>query len=492
MRSGIELRDEGGAALIIALGVLSIMVIIGITVTAVTLNSTKTVSHDIRISEAQNVAEAGVDDAIALTLENYSDVYPGGVFPTPTTGDGEPFFDAPQQLTDNQGNVLGAYEVWTKEDPDRPGNVLITSTGTMGVDGLETSTVRVSVKYTAKIFDYLLLVGDPDASYESGGHGSDDSDDVDGDDSDDAHCSPRLQIDASNGAATLTGKVHVNGCLQLHVGDHRSHGNPGVVAFLSRDGYTDTVTYTDNYQGDSPTGNQPTQVSEPVTFPTVDFEAFTDVVTVDLPQNGVPADPGWTRSGSGSGSRFYISASDFQNNYGSYEAVKLLAGSDREYRVEITGSHDADNSDVITSSILVPAGSGSEPSIKELKLKGPGLSLQPTNGLGIITAQGEVNLEDGMTVGTPGAGVLIYCTGHNNQSMFNMESGTTLYGSVVVSPPEVELNATGSGGGSSSDDSDDVTGAIDMTYDAAFLDNMPMDWWSGGSVTAIKENFERD
>lgn len=488
MSSRMNLRHEGGAALIIALGVMSIMVIIGITVAAISLNSTRTVSHDIRVSEAQNVAEAGVDDVIALTLENYGDVYPGGVIPTSATGDGEPFFDAPKNLTDGQGNVLGTYEVWTKEDPDRPGNVLITSKGTMGVEGMETSTVRVSVKYTAKIFDYLLLVGDPNASYVGGG-GGDDSDDYDGDDSDDVGCSPRLQIDASNGSATLTGNVHVNGCMQLKVGDHRSHGNPGVVAFLSRDGYTDTVTYTDNFQGDDPTGNQPEQVSEPVVFPEVDFDTFTDVVTVELPQSGPPDDPGWIRNASDS--KFSISAEDFQNNYGSYEAVKLDAGSNRDFRVEITGSGDVDNPWVITSSILVPPASGSDTSIKEVKLKGPGLSMQPTNGLGIITAQGEVNLEDGMVVGSPGGGVLIYCTGHNDQSMFNMESGTTLYGSVVVSPPEVELNATGKGGGSDSDDIDDVTGAIDMTYDPAFLDNMPMDWWSGGSVTAIKENFER-
>jgi len=170
--SHLDIRKEGGAALVMALGVMTIMIIIGVLVVTLSINATKTVGHDIRITEAQNVAEAGVDEAIAVTLANYTEVYPSGVATVAAYGDGTALFNGPQNLTDSQGNVLGTYEIWTKQDPDRPGNTLITATGSMGGENLETSTVHVSVIYTARIFDFVLLVGDPTASF-AGDHRTD-------------------------------------------------------------------------------------------------------------------------------------------------------------------------------------------------------------------------------------------------------------------------------------------------------------------------------
>jgi hypothetical protein len=452
------------------------MIIIGITVTALALNGHSTVSHDIRVSEAQNIAEAGADDAIAVTLANYDDIYPGGSYPSADhPGDGVQFYEQAQPLTDAQGNEVGTYQVWTKEDPERPGNILITSIGTMGGDNPQTSTVRVSVQYTARIFDYALLVGDPDAPYYG-----------DGDSHSHASCTPALEMKTEDGGSIdVTGNVHVNGCMYVD-SDNGSHGDPGVITFNSRDGYNDTVTYLDSFDG-TVMGNQPTQTDTPVEFPTVDFDMFTNVITVNLPDSGTPSGIGWSRHDE----EFTISAADFQTNYGSYDAVKFTAADNSEYKIKITGSGDMDNPDVITSSILVPGSGGSDPAIKKLEFENAGVSLQPGNGIAIVSAEGKVELEDGVIVGAPGAGALIYATGQSHESEFEMKEGAIVYGSVVVSSPEVELKAEGGDGDHHEDHGHPLDGNINIFYDGAYLSEMPSGWWSGGSLTAVKENFER-
>ncbi len=475
MGSRFDIRNEGGAALIIALGVMSILVIIGITVTAISMNSTKTVARDIRLTEAQNIAEGGVEDTIEVTLNNYDDVFPGGVIPDPSyQGDGMPFYDGAQPAYDAQGNQIGEYQVWTKEDPDRPGNVLITSKGTTIGGDPDSSTVRVSVKFTARIFDYALLVGDPNQSYSSDSHSH-------------ADCTPGMEMKTEDGGAIeITGNVHVNGCMYVD-SDNGSHGDPGTISFLSRDGYADTVTYLDSFNG-SVLGNQPTQTDTPVEFPTVDFDAFVNTITVNLPSSGTPSGSGWSRNGD----KFEISGSDFEALYGSYDAVKFTAADNSKFKIEISGSGDMDNPDVITTTILIPASDGSDPAIKELELKGSGLSVQPANGIAFVSAEGELELEDGVVVGEPGAGALIYATGQGHEGEFEMEEGAIVYGSVVVSSPEVELKAEGPDGDGNSHEGRSLDGNINIIYDGAYLSEMPSGWWSGGSITAIKENFERD
>ena len=59
------IRDQEGVALIVALGAISIMVIIGVIVAALTMNNQKTVSHDKQQTAGRNIAEVGIDDAIA-------------------------------------------------------------------------------------------------------------------------------------------------------------------------------------------------------------------------------------------------------------------------------------------------------------------------------------------------------------------------------------------------------------------------------------------
>lgn len=450
-----KLKNEVGAALVVALGVLSIMIIIAVMVTALSMNSSKTVGHDTRITEAQNLAEAGVDDVIAVTLANFDEIYPGGYLPDPGyPGDGMPFFAGPQDMTDSGGAVVGSYEAWTKEDPDRPDNILITAEGTMGT---ETSKVHVSISVASAIFDYALMVGNPDDSYPGGAPGG--------------SCVPSMDLQASSASrVSITGNVHVNGCLDIDAGNNNI-GEDASVSLISRDGHNDAVTYSGSNDGEPPAGMQPEPGGE-INFPYVDFDAFSNKATVDL-----------------GNSPFNMDADDFEAMYGSYDVVEFIADTEAQRNVTLNGSGDVDNPWIVTTTLMLPGQTGnSKPNVKQLEIKGPGISLQPKNGIAILTAEGRVEIWSGSTVGAPGAGALIYVTGQSRNSEFWLDKGAIVYGAVVVSSPRLELHAIGGGG--PSDTARDKT--VEIVYDSAFLSSLPTGWWSGGTMNAVKENFERD
>jgi len=204
-------HGQDGAALIMAIGVIMVMLITGTLVVSISMNRARTVSHDQQLTEAESIAEAGADEAINVTLGNYASVYRLGIPPADSSGDGDQLF-ADKPLKNSSGETVGTYSVWTKADPDRPGNVLITATGTDNSSNPFSSTVRVSVKYVSN-FDYVLFTGAPDnlktttltAQSRNGGWGWwHNFYDCDGDDEhgDDGACAANI---------TVTGKVNVNG-----------------------------------------------------------------------------------------------------------------------------------------------------------------------------------------------------------------------------------------------------------------------------------------
>ncbi|MBI5871239.1 MAG: pilus assembly PilX N-terminal domain-containing protein [Actinobacteria bacterium] len=454
-------QSQDGAALVVALGVISIMIIIGLMVTALSMSSTKTVSHDQRQTIGQNVAEAAVDDAIAVTLANFWSIYPTGVAPV-SSGDGVALFETDQLLADSNGTEIGTYQVWTKQDPDRPGNTLITAKGTVGGENPATETVKVSVKYAPQIFDYAMFVGDP-ANNQSELELERDSDD--------------------GGSVTVIGKMHVNGKLKIEA--EGAHG--GDIILQSRPGYSDTVTYTTEYDensGISPASNiTPTQ-GPPIDFPTVNYAADLTTsansgpaVTVTFPSSGTL--PGWTRSSS----TFRITAQEFYNRYEG-RVVKFRSNVNN-VKIDIVGS--AASPLTITSTIqILPRGSGAGTSpraIEELNIIGPGITMLPANGIAILSAQGEVEIKNGVNIGAPGNGALIFCTGTVGDSEFEIEGGGTVYGSVVVKGKEGELETGGE---------DFVAQNTLLAYDGSYISKLPIGWWDQGAVTAYKENYLRD
>lgn len=456
------LQSQDGAALVVALGVISIMIIIGLMVTALSMSSTKTVSHDQRQTIGQNVAEAAVDDAIAVTLANFWSVYPSGRA-VESSGDGAVLFDADQSLVDSNGNEIGTYQVWTKQDPDRPGNTLITARGMVGGENPATETVKVSVKYAPQIFDYAMFVGDPASS------------------------NSEMEFERDSGAGgtiTLIGKAHVNGNLEI---ESEGSGN-GNIILQSRPGYSDTVTYTSRYDvnsGQPPTGDIIPMRASTIDFPTVNYamdlstdanRVFGNTMSVTLPSSGVPAG-GWTRSGS----TFRITAQRF---YDRYEGrVVQFRSNVSNAKIEIIGS--AASPVTISSTIqILPTGSGLSPrAIEELEIIGPGITMLPVNGIAILSGQGEVELKNGVNVGAPGNGALIFCSGTVGESEFEIEGGGTIYGSVVVKGEEGELETGGEDG---------VAQNTMLAYDGSYITKLPTGWWNQGTITAYKENYLRD
>ncbi len=507
--AGIK-TEQTGAALIIAIGVMSIMLVVAVMVTAISINSNKTVSHDKRQTEARNVAEAGIDDAISYTISNFNTVYPGGAIPVGTSANpnGPALFNGDQTLTDDNGNPVGTYEIYTKQDPDTPGNVLVTAKaavdGSISDPAAYVETVRVSVNYTAPAFDFALFPGSPDnpipatATFSTMNGGGDDGED---------HGGSNIKV---------TGKVNVNGSMVIQAkasGDEEDHkGRYGTVLFVPRQGYTDGVTYTGTYTGTKPSGTQPTPVPSPVAFPKVNFSKFTmppfpngSIATVSLPASGTLPSGGWSRSTSNGSTVFSISATNFQNEYQSYMVVKLTSTSDNAI-VNITGDC---SSPAITPTIMTEGKPGSSLNIKELHLIGPGLKLQPTDGLAILSGEGLVSLETDVVVGAVHSGALIYLSGENGVSSLQVTGDLVMYGSVIVNG-NVNMTAQGVGErddneenhhnpgvycGEGDEDEGHATN-IFLSFEGSYLNNpnLPRDWWTwtgGGGITAIKYNYDK-
>jgi len=530
--------DEGGAALIIAICVIMIMMIIGGTVMSMSLNSDKTVALDRHITMAQNVAEAGVDDVIAVTVANYNSIYGSGHYPTMAT----PFYEGAnhgqQQLKDKDGNVLGSYEVYTQADPDRPGNVLITSQGKDTTANGPGRTVRVSVKYTPDIFDYVLLPGSPTNQVTATFTAQNSSY---GDHHDDGYHDGDSQETAN---IAMVGNIGANGSIAItstqsgehwgehegdddddddedHEHDHSYYESPGTVSFLSRDGHNDSASYTNYFTGQLPLGNQPVRGNS-VNFPTVTLTGAPTVKTVVLPSSGSSYTGGWSRS---SGTKVWkITASNFQNSYRNYNAVKLSAqGTD--YTIEIDGSCGSPD---ITPSVWLEYGNGGNSNISNLNLVGPGIRLMPVNGIAIMADRGAISFTSEAFVGRLGSGALIYSSGTHGATSLTVTGNLAMYGAIAVNGPTTFTaegtgivrhdhersdehdngHSTGNCSGSYSEDheydhwhSDQhhrtyVTN-IQIDYDAAFLDNSHhykpdnfFQWTGSGSVQAIKENYD--
>lgn len=528
MKSKVQrvLKDECGSALIVALGVIMVMMIIGALVVSIAINRDRTVAHDRQLTESESVAEAGVDEAIQVTLSNFNSVYRDGVIPPANApGDGDAIF-VNKPLTDSNNVKVGSYSVWSKADPDRPGNVSITAKGTDDAPNPFTTTVRVSVKYVSN-FDYALFTGTPSSlsntTFTAQGRG--------GDDDEDCEESDEHGGDGSCGAnITVTGKVNVNGNMAISAlsngnngnhwdDDHGYHhydehnGSPGLVTFLPRQGFTDPVTWTNSFTGNMPAGTQPAR-GNTIVFPTINFDTFTgsSVTTVNFTSGSTPS--GWSRSYYNNTYTYSISADNFQSRYGNYDVVKLTT-SQSNIKVKITGTC---SSPAITSTIMTPGVPGGSTGISELDLIGAGIDLQPKNGLAILSGEGLVSLQNEVEIGKVNSGALIYLSGQNGTNSLQINGNLIMYGSIVVNGA-VTFTANGVGRTDHHDHSDEdhhygshycdanydehhhdegnghTTNQF-LSYEGSYLTNskLPANWWTwngGTNFTAVKYNFVR-
>lgn len=504
---GDLLKREDGIALILAIGTILIMIIIGTVILMNVRNSSSTVFHDREQTQAVNVADAGIDNAIATTIANFNGYFPGGQVPA-GSGDGEAIYGSPQQVTDQNGNVAGTYQAWAKQDPNINGNVLITAQGTVNLNNNQFKTkVRVSVKYTAGAFDYAFLAGsqtnnNATTTFTATSGGDDDS--------------------SAGANMVFTGKFNVNGNLMLsspaNGQDDDDSAPRGTIDFQTRPGFTnprDPVTVTGIYTPNTkPAGTQPAHAASYVQFPAVDFTKFTSlgsskVITVNLNTNtcGMMNTGGWTRNGN----TFSISADTFQKTYGSYQVVRFT-GRSNGLVVQIVGGC---GSYIITPTLMMDEGTSGNVSTapSELDIIGPGISLKPTNGVAILSNYGAVKLESDVTIGSSTAGALVYLGGQYGANSLTATGNLAMWGSLAVNGP-VTFTSIGKG---EEDDSDDHLGAhtrycgcgnddqhedaghttnMSVTYGSEYLTNtnLPDGWWTwtgGSGITALKYNYQR-
>ena len=506
-KMGDMLKREDGIALILAIGTILIMIIIGTVILMNVRSSSSTAFHDREQTQAVNVADAGIDNAIATTIANFNSYFPGGQIPT-GPGDGEAIYSSPQQITDQNGNATGTYQAWAKQDPDINGNVLITAQGKVNLNNNPfTTTVRVSVKYTAGAFDYAFLAGSQTnntttTSFTASSGGDD--------------------YTSAGANMVFTGKFNVNGNLQLsspaNGEDYYYQDNRGTIAFESRPGVTnppDPVTVTGTYTpGTKPWGTQPAHATSYVQFPAVDFTKFASpplasgsVTTVNLPASGVPSSD-WTLSNYNT---FSINADAFQQDYGKYQVVRLTAAKSG-FKVRIVGGC---GSYIITPTLMMDEGTPGNVSTapSELDLIGPGLSLQPTNGVAILSNSGIVTFQTDVAIGSNTAGALVYLGGQYGANSLTVTGDLAMWGSLVVNGP-ISISSIGKG---EEDDGDDNHGAhtrycgggnddqhqdaghttnVSLTYGSEYLTNpnLPGGWWTwsgGSSITALKYNYQQ-
>ncbi|MHB1390773.1 MAG: pilus assembly PilX family protein [Thermoleophilia bacterium] len=511
-------KDEQGMALVIAIAVMSLMMIIGITTVTMALNSETTVAHDKNITVAQNFAEAGVDDVIAVTVANYSTIYPNGVYPAANT----PFYSTPQQIKDDQQKVIGTYEVWTAKDPDRPGNVLITSRGTD--NGGSSRTVKVSVKYATDLFSYVLLDGKQTATTTATFVANKSS----------SYHHDEQHSSSAQGNIALTGNIGVNGNMVLdaytngshwgneghdghHDSDHDYYESAGTITFLSRDGFVDTATYTGSKSGSNPLGTQPVRGSY-VNFPSASLAGSSNVKLITLP-NSSRYSGGWTRDSQHK--IWKISAENFQKAYQSYNSVEINTVQSG-YSLEIDGSCNAPD---ITATIWTESTASSNYGFTNIKLAGPGIRLNPKNGIALMADRGNVTINNEAWIGQQGHGALVYLSGKNGATSLNVTGNLGMWGSIVVNGPTTfvaqgtankyynhEFNDEHDRNHSSSscsvnnsndhqydnwhhDNNHRTYGVnIRVEYDGSYLSNpnLPLNWWSwtgGSGVQAEKQNY---
>ena len=156
------------------------------------------------------------------------------------------------------------------------------------------------------------------------------------------------------------------------------------------------------------------------------------------------AQTGWSLSGGA----YTITAADFVSRYKSH--VVIIKNNINDAKIKITGS--AGSSQTITSTIqILPVGAGlSTQQVKNIEIVGPGITLQPVNGLAILSGQGKVLLESGANVGSPGNGALIYLPiaqaakitrGRGSGNVFEVEGDGTVYSVLLWWPSPSRLSS---------------------------------------------------
>jgi len=435
MRIRQILKKEDGIAFISVMGVVAIVTMLS--VTAAYLTQTELLQTQVQSKSvvAFNIAEAGVERALA----KYGQNYPSNI-PTQKT-----------LLYDDQSLNGGSYTTYYQKDPDRNNNILITSSG--GYEGHD-RTIQLSVRGVPQIFNYGMIVNG-NMSFEGSIKGV--------------------------GYGLINGNVHSNGDMNFEGG----HFFINTLTYQSATGWKDNPYYNPDYVL-SAEGNIVPKTSnfaggydpvntDPVQFPQVDYDFYGDqsnftdqevIVYVGGKKN-------WTVAEFNS---FFAPSAPYSSSI-----VTMEQGD-----ISITGGG------TITSTILVGP---SETDMRDIDFqsdKNQVINLMPAISPTIFARM--VHFGGDINVGTPDAGAVVIATNmimvegqwnnaKKNQQQ-NMPSNIVIHGTLAVGDAANTNTMFDLSG------PDNAQNSLQIHYTPTVIDRLPAGWELWGETLMYKDNWK--
>ena len=419
-------KEETGIAFTTVIFFVAIIMIIAATVSFVTTSQISNTQTQSERTLAFNIAEAGIERAISYYGQNYPIV-----IPTVNT-----------VVYENEPLNDGTYSTYIIEDPDRPGNILMSSIATFKG---QKRKLLVSLRGVPAVFNYAIASNAPELELEGDDH-------------------------AGTGFALINGNIHANGSIDIDGGQIFTNtatywdGSAWVANPYYDPSWTVTATGGINPVDPTYIGNNQTGVSS-IDFPKVDYAYYNDQSN-------------------------FSKAEVF--NYGGGQESWTVAEFNAQFAptapytssiVITNGDIDLSGSGTITATILTGSSADNLGRATIMADQGGSINFFPPLNLAIVAERYEV----GGTVnfGTEENGAIVIVT---EEFEVEPDSGDTpaditMWGTLILgqdndSTVDFELDRTG-----------DYPNKITINYTETVHKNLPAGWSNFGVTLMYKDNF---
>lgn len=447
------LISERGIAFTTVIWTVTLIAILGVTVSFMTQNQLATTQTAGNSTSAFDIAEAGIEQLLSY--------YGQGNFPTATSIDTVAVGYNSQTLNNVSLNG-GSYTVSIMKDtdPSRSGNIVVTSKGTLKG---QARTIKVSIRGVPQVFNYGVI---------SNG---------------------ALQFEGNvkgQGYALINGNVHANGSVNLE-GSHVFMNTPtynGQGGWVANPNYNPAwaLTATGNVNPNDPsfTGNYISTDTSSVQFPTLDYAYYQKQANFTNQEVIIysGSTTNWTVANFNKPAVVDSQGNWISGGFGATapytSAIVVFKGGDGD--INITGSG------TITATILAGTSQSSEGEIKVTADPGATINFVPAIGLAIVGS--EVQIGGNVNIGTKDAGAIVIATDEfqiegESKGKKKVPSSVTMWGSLVLgqngkSNAEIEL------------DGDNTQNSFNLNYTGTINNNLPAGWDNWGTTTMYKDNWK--
>lgn len=435
------LDNEQGLAFTTVIWIITIMAMVGTTTAFMTQSNLTTTELQSDSTLAFNIAEAGVE----RLLSDYGQNYPKTV---------------PQNNTvvyDNVSFNNGQYTTSVAKDSNakRPGNILITSTGTYKN---RTRTIIVSVRGVPEIFNYGII------------------------------SNSALEFEGKikgQGYALINGNVHANGDVKME-GSHIFINTP---TYQSDTGWQDNPYYDPQWEltamgsvnPNNPafTGNYNSTDTASVNFPTLDYAFYEQQSNFTEQQVYIYV-----------GNKENWTVAEFNSYFAPSppytSSIVVFKGDDNKGEIKLTGSG------TITATILTGTSKDNEGEIEIMADPGGTINIMPAIGLALVGE--EIEIGGNVNIGTQDNGAIVIASkefeiegewnGHEHNNRQNVPSNITMWGSLALGQAgSVECEFELDGG-------DNAQNNFNLNFTDTINNNLPAGWDDWGTVMMYKDNWK--